>query len=159
MDLNDNETLSSTKNIQICICMFCATVISFGLLIGWGVSMFTTCGMFDVDRYTLNVMQSHNCTVPYITPYCADIYHDTRRLANDLALQQCFVYCWDGMIYGAILASVSLLIVICANYYMMKKKNSVIYEARTHIQPHITLEHETQRFEPDTRYFEFEEKY
>jgi hypothetical protein len=113
---NMRDTMRLDKHTRTCVCLYCGTMISLGLLIGWGVSMVTTCGTFDVNGYTLNMMIAGNCTVPATTPHCSDMYHDVRRSANDLALQQCFIYCWNGMIYGLLFAFTTLVFAVCATH-------------------------------------------
>jgi hypothetical protein len=130
-------------------------MIAFGVLIGWGVSMAITCGTFDTTKFTLDIMNTFNCTIPATTPYCADVYHDARRSANDLALQRCFFYCWDGLVYGMLVAFISLICAACAKHRIYicdqwnkyapqcckhKKGTTIEYEMNTQTQPDITYE-------------------
>lgn len=120
------------KNGCTCVCLYCGTIVSLGVLIGWGVSMATECGTFDVNEYTLREMEATNCTVPATTPHCSDIYHYVRRSANDLALQRCFVYCWDGIVYGLLFAGFSLLLVACVQHrFWVREQWSRVVECCT----------------------------
>ena len=140
------------KDVCTCVCLYCWTMVSLGVLGGWGVSMIMTCGTFDVYNYTLNAMNASNCTVPVLTPHCSDVYHDVHRLANDLALQQCFKYCWNGVVYGLLFASSTLLFVACVNHrHWIRDRcrrclnytdtNKVIYELHSpRALPEVTYE-------------------
>jgi len=93
------------------IMFYTCTNISIGIMIGWAVSLFTTCGTFDTQNYINDIMKGANCTRPANSDKCRNIEHDAFIDATDQSFRMCFYYCSWGIYIALIFTIVTLLIV------------------------------------------------
>ena len=79
--------------------------IGNGIMVGWAVSLFLSCGKFDTQAYMKSYLaDNYNCNYDYInttsTTCTETAIRDARSHASDLALSECFKYCGLGGVVG-----------------------------------------------------------
>lgn len=76
--------------------------VCMGVLVGWAVSLATSCGHFDAEAYVHAVLAAHNCTAPFLPTDCdcPALQRQALREGFDRSLRACFAYCETGLWCG-----------------------------------------------------------
>ena len=116
-DFNPHQWL---KSVFTC-CGFCTSV---GFLFGWILSLFLTCGKFNIDQYVQQALSEANCT-QIISLNCQQIELSSFRQAQDFSLRACFQYCGWSSLTGALIALMANLCYLCYICYPRKSMRMI----------------------------------